>query len=212
MLAQPDDSRLAKTIRLFDSPVEGERAAALEAACRQLETLGLSWADVAAKCGGFAGERQENAAQFGRTTAEKSLFNTCRWSGCPGRPLRRSPFCEAHIGEIVTEPLSNFVSFLKGLPAAVGSDIAGDALYHAIHAAVHIGMFNRYVGHDLIRAAGATRDGSGIEATIDKLSAAINPHERGEFIMHLKRQLIVPERRTARREATSAEPTAAKRW
>jgi hypothetical protein len=201
MLPHPDDSRLAKTIRLFDSPIAGERAAALEAACRQLETLGLSWADVAAKCGGFAGDRQANATPFGR--AEKSLFNTCRWNECAKTPLRRSRFCEDHLAEIIAQPLSNFVPFLRELPAAVGADIAGDALYHAIHAAVHIGMFNRYVGHDLIRAATATRDGNGIEATIDKLIAAIAPHERGEFIMHLKRQLIVPERRSARREVAA---------
>lgn len=198
MLPHSDDSRLAKTIRLLDSPVAGERAAALEAAGRQLETLGLSWADVAAKFAALVGGRQGNAAQYER--AEKSLFNTCRWSECSSTPLKRSPFCEAHIAEIIIEPLGNFVSFLKELPAAVGAEIAGDAIYHAIHAAVHIGLFNRYVGHDLIRAASATRDGNGIEATIDRLAAAIGPHERGEFIMHLKRQLIVPERRSARRE------------
>ncbi len=200
MLSHSDDTRLAKTIRLFDSPVAGERAAALEAACRQLETLGLSWADVAAKCGAVVGDRQVNTAHSGRAAAEKSLFDTCRWSGCSHTPLRRSPFCETHIAEIIAEPLSNFVRFLKELPAAVSPEIAGDALYHAIHAAVHIGMFNRYLGHDLMRAASASRDGTGIEASIDKLATAIRPHERGEFVMHLKRQLIVPERRSARRE------------
>src|SRR5579864_6024879 len=82
MLPHSDNSRLAKTIRLFDSPVAGERMAALEAACRQLETLGLSWADVAAKCGGFVGERHANAAQFGRAAAEKTLFSTCQWNEC----------------------------------------------------------------------------------------------------------------------------------
>jgi len=199
MLPYSDDSRLAKTIRLFDSPVAGERAAALEAACRQLEILGLSWADVAAKCGGFGGDRQVNAGHFAR--AEKTLFDTCRWSECSNTPLKRSRFCEDHLAEIITQPLSNFVPFLRELPASVGAEIAGDALYHAVHAAVHIGMFNRYVGHDLIRAASATRDGDGIETTIDKLAAAIGPPEQGEFIMHLKRQLIVPERRSARREA-----------
>jgi len=198
MLPHSDDNRLAKTIRLFDSPVAGERAAALEAACRQLESLGLSWADVAAKCGAVVGDRKASAAHFER--AEKSLFDTCRWSGCSTTPLRRSPFCEDHIAEIIAEPLSNFVPFLKELPDAVSPDIAGEALYHAIHAAVHIGMFNRYLGHDLMRAASASRDGTGIEATIDRLATAIRPHERGEFIMHLKRQLIVPERRSARRE------------
>jgi len=67
MLPHSDDSRLAKTIRLFDSPVAGERAAALEAACRQLETLGLSWADITAKCGGFVGERKTDCERQAST-------------------------------------------------------------------------------------------------------------------------------------------------
>lgn len=202
MLPNHDAGRLTKTIRLLDSPVAGERAAALEAACRQLETLGLSWADVAPKFGSFVGE-DAGAREFARARiAEKSLFNTCRWAGCSATPLEGSPFCEAHVAEIVNEPLSNFAAFLRNLPVAVGAEIAGDALYHAIHAAVHIGMFNRYLGHDLIRAANASRAGGGIETTIDRLAAAIGPSDRGEFIMHLKRQLLVPERRSTRREAT----------
>ena len=203
MLLDRNDGRLAKTIRLLDSPVAGERAAALEAACRQLETLGLCWADVAPKVATVVSDRSGGAAQFGRAmAAEKLLLDTCRWGGCSGRPLRGSPFCEAHIAEIISEPLGNFMPFLRNLPVVIGADIAGDALYHAIHAAAHVGMFNRHLRHDLIRATSASRDGTGIEATIEKLVAAIGPPEQGEFLMHLKRQLAVPERRFVRREAT----------
>jgi hypothetical protein len=200
MLLDPNDGRLAKTIRLLDSPVAGERSAALEAACRQLETLGLCWADVAPKFGTFVSDRGGGAAHGRAMAAEKLLLNTCRWNGCSGHLLRGSPFCEAHVAEIISEPLGNFMSFLRNLPVVVGADIAGDALYHAIHAAAHIGMFDRHLRHDLIRATSASRDGNGIEATIEKLVAAIGPPERGEFLMHLKRQLVVPERRVARRD------------
>ena len=202
MLLDRNDGRLAKTIRLLDSPVAGERAAALEAACRQLETLGLSWADVAPKFATLVSDRGDGAAHGRAMAAEKLLLTTCRWGGCSGLPLRGSPFCEAHVAEIISEPSGNFMPFLRNLPAAVGAAIAGDALYHAIHAAVHIGMFNRHLRHDLIRATSASRDGNGIEATTEKLVAAIGPPEQGEFLMHLKRQLVVPERRFVRREAT----------
>ena len=78
--------------------------------------------------------------------------------------------------------------------------MAGNALYHAVHTAVHVGMFDRAVRHDLMRAATASRGGDGISATIGKLTLSVSPREQGEFMMHLKRQLVVPERRSARRE------------
>jgi hypothetical protein len=45
-LPTKDRARLLKTIALFDSPVDGERLAALEAADRILSAAGLTWADL----------------------------------------------------------------------------------------------------------------------------------------------------------------------
>jgi hypothetical protein len=198
MLPDRDYGRLAKTISLLDSPVDGERSAALEAVSRQLQTLGLRWADVAPKFGTLDGGRA--AGDVRTVTTERSILSRCSWGGCSEIELEGSSFCGAHVAEIVREPLDNFVGFLDRLPAAVNAETACNALYHAVHAAVHIGMFNRYVGHDLLRAAGASRDGNGVAAIVAKLKATIDAREQGEFMMHLKRQLVVPERRAARRE------------
>ena len=126
--------------------------------------------------------------------------NKCGWAGCTQPPLTTAVLCGAHAAAIIAEPLGNFVPFLEMLPFMLNMSIAGNALYHAVNTAVHIGMFNRYLGHDLMRAASASRDGTGVEETIGKLMASIRPSDQGEFIMHLKRQLLVPERRSARRE------------
>jgi hypothetical protein len=201
MLPDRDYGRLAKTISLLDSPVEGERAAALEAVSRQLGTLGLRWADVAPKFGTLDGGRDRGAADAMYTaTTERSILSRCSWGQCSEIELEGSSFCGSHVAEIVREPLDNFMTFLERLPHVVNAETACNALYHAVHAAVHIGMFNRYVGHDLMRAAGASRDGNGVAAIVEKLKATIDAREQGEFMMHLKRQLVVPERRSARRE------------
>jgi hypothetical protein len=42
-----DYGRLAKTLRLLDSPNPGDRLAALDAAKQQLTALGLTWRDIA---------------------------------------------------------------------------------------------------------------------------------------------------------------------
>ena len=104
---------------------------------------------------------------------------------------------------MVQEPLSNFASFIKDLPGILGPDIAENAIYHAVNTAVHVGMFASHSGHDLMRTANSTRNGRTTpEAMIEKLVVAVAPHDQGEFMMHLKRHLLVPERRSARREAT----------
>ena len=204
MLPDRDFSRLAKTIRLMDSPIAGERAAALEAVCRQLETLGLSWADVAPKfenldvdpgTAGNTTRRNETAREF--------LSNTCAWLECSQTTLKGSSFCEIHIASVVREPLRNCVSFLKRLPNVIDAKIAGNALYHAVHTAVHTGAFNRFVGHDLMRAATASRGGNGVAATVEKLLTTTGASEQAELTMHLKRQLVIPERRSVRREAAA---------
>ena len=46
--------RLAKLVALLDSPVEGERIAALGAVNRQLEAMGLRWRDMATELPGSA--------------------------------------------------------------------------------------------------------------------------------------------------------------
>jgi len=45
-LATKDRARLIKTVALFNSPVDGERLAALAAADRILAAAGLTWADL----------------------------------------------------------------------------------------------------------------------------------------------------------------------
>jgi hypothetical protein len=196
MPRDPDYGRLEKTVRLLDSPVAGEQAAALEAIGRQFGALGLSWADVAPKFRAFDAKPKV-------TAAERQLFKSCSWTECAEKTIGASPFCEIHITDIIREPLQNFVTFLDNLATAVNAETAGNALYHAVHNAVHIGMFNPHVGHNLVRAASASRDGSGVAATIDKLTTTIGIREQGEFMMHLKRQLVLPERRSARREAAA---------
>jgi hypothetical protein len=141
-------------------------------------------------------------SQVGAVAAEDRLFGKCGWAGCTQPPLASAVLCNAHVAGIIEEPLSNFASFLQMLPFMMNVTIAGNALYHAVHTAVQIGLFNRYLGHDLMRAAGASRGGDGVEATIEKLVASIPASDQGEFMMHLKRQLLVPERRSARREKT----------
>jgi hypothetical protein len=126
--------------------------------------------------------------------------NRCGWAGCTEPPLRNAVLCTPHAAALIEEPLGNFRPFLEMLPFTMRVTVAGNALYHTVHTAVHIGMFNPYLGHDLMRAAGASRFGDGIEATVEKLLNSIRPSEQGEFMMHLKRQLLVPERRSARRE------------
>ena len=127
-------------------------------------------------------------------------LNKCAWAGCTQPSLALGALCGSHAAALIEEPLNNFESFLAMLPFMLNVTIAGRALYHTVHTAVHIGMFNRYLGHDLMRAVGASRDGSGIEATVEKLVKSIPVTDQGEFLMHLKRQLLVPERRLARRE------------
>lgn len=126
--------------------------------------------------------------------------NRCGWAGCTQPPLTAAVLCGAHAAAIIAEPLGNFAPFLEMLPFMLNVSITGNALYHAVNTAVHIGMFNRYLGHDLMRAATASRDGTGVEATIAKLAKSVKPSDQGEFMMHLKRQLLVPERRSVRRE------------
>jgi hypothetical protein len=96
------------------------------------------------------------------------------------------------------------VPFIQNLPINLSDTIAGEAIYQAVHTAVHAGAFNRHLGHDLPRVANASRDGGTITATTAKLVTSINTREQGEFLMHLKRQLIIPERRQTRREAAGA--------
>ena len=195
MLSHADHSRLAKTIRLFDSPVAGERNAAVEAACRQIEALGLCWADIAAKLGDVNSDRK------GRAALDKDLrVNPCHWDDCSSAALAGSGFCEAHIAKIVCEPLDNFVPFLKSLPNILGTKTLAKALYYAVHTAVHIGVFNRHLGHDLMRSANGALNGKEVQAIIEKLAGATSPREQGEFMMQLKRQLVVPDRRSTRRE------------
>src|SRR5215471_12819936 len=108
MISHTDRSRLAKTIRLLDSPVAGERNAALAAACRQLEALGLSWADIAPHLG------DGDPIQKGRAVLDKNFrANLCHWDDCSGAAIAGSGYCEAHIAKIIREPLENFVAFLK---------------------------------------------------------------------------------------------------
>lgn len=192
-------ARLAKTICLLDSPIAGERTAALEAVCRQMEALGVRWADVVSKLDDL--DIDTNKHRDNRRS-EKFLFNTCSWAECSEKTLHGSLFCEIHIGSIIGESLRKFVSFLKTL-CAIDPPIAGNALYHAVHAAVHLGTFDRYVVHDLMRAATASRSGNGLGTTIEKLTTTLGTREQGELMMHLKRQLIVPERRASRREASA---------
>ena len=136
----------------------------------------------------------------GCAVAEERSSLRCAWAGCGEPPLSAAVLCGVHAAAVIAEPLSNFVSFLEMLPFTMNISIAGNALYHAVHTAVHIGMFNRYLGHDLMRVAAASRDGTGVETTIAKMVTSIRPSDQGEFIMHLKRQLLVPERRSVRRE------------
>src|SRR5215469_11805734 len=198
MLPERDHSRLAKTICLLDSSIAGERAAALEAVCRQLETLGLRWADVAPKFEDLDIDSDAVTAKTRRSESTEFLTNTCAWTECPKKTLDGSSFCEVHIVNIIREPLSNCAPFLKRIPSMINAEIAGNALYHAVHTAVHTGAFNRYVGHDLIRAANASRGGNGVTATIEKIVTTTGAHEQSELMMHLKRQLVVPERRSSR--------------
>ena len=188
--------RLAKTICLLDSPIAGERSAALEAACRQLETLGLCWADVAPKLENFEGvTSKRNPAKW--------ILDTCHWQECSEKTLNGALFCGSHTANIIRQPLVNFVPFLNNISSSVDVETMGNALYHAVHTAVHVGMFDRVVRHDLMRVATASRGGSGIGATIEKLVLSVGTREQGEFLMHLKRQLLVPERRSARRDDTA---------
>jgi hypothetical protein len=46
MLSAPVATRLSKLMSLFDSDHEGERAAALDAATRQLQSAGLRWSEI----------------------------------------------------------------------------------------------------------------------------------------------------------------------
>jgi hypothetical protein len=134
---------------------------------------------------------------------EHPLFDTCPWARCLNAPRPGALLCESHIVAVVQEPLSNFASFIKDLPGILGPDIAENAIYHAVNTAVHVGMFASHSGHDLMRTANSTRNGrTTLEAMIEKLLAAVVPRDQGEFMMHLKRHLLVPERRSARREAT----------
>src|SRR4029077_2706110 len=68
-----DYSRLAKLLALLDSPVEGERIAALEACNRHLEAAGLRWRDIAAELPGSAeaqGDHAKGAAEVMRDGAD----------------------------------------------------------------------------------------------------------------------------------------------
>ena len=136
--------------------------------------------------------------------SERPFDEICRWAGCRRFPLAGSELCEVHIAELVQEPLSGFVPFIQNLPINLTDTMAGEAIYQAVHTAVHAGVFNRHLGHDLLRVANASRDGGTITATIAKLVASIRSREQGEFLMHLKRQLIIPERRQTRQEPAGA--------
>ena len=134
---------------------------------------------------------------------EETTFKAerCGWAGCTEPPLGNAVLCHGHAAALIEEPLGNFREFLEMLPFMLNVTIAGNALYHTIHTAVHTGMLSPLHGHDLMRAATASRYGDKVEATVEKLVASIRPRDQGEFMMHLKRQLLVPERRGARREA-----------
>ena len=192
MPANRSYERLAKTICLLDSPIAGERSAALEAAGRQLEALGMCWADVAPKLENFEGVTN-------KINAEKRIVSTCHWRECSEKPLTGSLFCRSHAANIIRQPLSDFVVFLNNIFSSVDAETVGHVLYHAVHTGVHVGMFGRGIRHDLMRVATASRGGNGVRTTIEKLMA-VSTREQGEFMMHLKRQLVVPERRSARRE------------
>jgi hypothetical protein len=132
---------------------------------------------------------------------EQALHHRCGWAGCRQPPLGNAVLCGEHVAAVIEEPLGNFRPFLEMLPFMLNVTIAGNALYHTVHTAVHTGMVNPHLGHDLMRAATASRSGNNVETTIERLLASIRPSDQGEFMMHLKRQLLVPERRSARREA-----------
>lgn len=133
---------------------------------------------------------------------EQPLFDTCRWARCENAPRPGAALCEDHILKIVHEPLGNFERFLKELPFELSAKVAENALYHAINTAVHVGMFPSRDGHDLMRTANFARSGRAtLDTVIDKILMTVIPRDRGEFMMHLKRHLLVPERRSVRREA-----------
>jgi hypothetical protein len=133
---------------------------------------------------------------------EQSLVDPCPWAGCRNAPRPGATLCEDHIVRIVHEPLGDFAAFIKDLPYALTPEIAENAIYHAVNTAVHVGMFAGHNGHELMRTANLYRSGRApLDAMIDRLLQAIVPHDRGEFMMHLKRHLLVPERRSSRREA-----------
>jgi hypothetical protein len=80
--------------------------------------------------------------------SERPFDDICRWAGCRRFPLTGSVFCEVHVAELVQEPLADFVPFIQNLPINLTDAIAGEAIYHAVHTAVHAGVFNRLLGHD----------------------------------------------------------------
>ena len=132
---------------------------------------------------------------------EQELPSTqCGWAGCTARRLDYGVVCDAHAVALIQEPLGNFSSFLEMLPFMLNVTIAGRALYHAVDTAVHLGLISAYLGLELMRLATASRNGAGVEMTIARLVTSIRPRDQGEFLMHLKRQLLVPERRGARRD------------
>jgi len=133
---------------------------------------------------------------------EQALLNRCGWAGCTQPPLGNAVLCSEHVAAVIEEPLGNFRPFLEMLSFMLNVTLAGNALYHTIHTAVHSGMVTPLLGHDLMRSATASRSGDKVEMTVEKLLASIRPSDQGEFMMHLKRQLLVPERRAARREAS----------
>jgi hypothetical protein len=97
--------------------------------------------------------------------------------------------------------LSGFVPFIKELAVTVGADMAENAIYHAVNTAVHVGMFASRDGHDLMRMVNFARTGRAtLETMIDKVLMTVIPRDQGEFMMHLKRHLLVPERRSVRTE------------
>ncbi|MBV8776421.1 MAG: hypothetical protein JO258_04415 [Alphaproteobacteria bacterium] len=131
---------------------------------------------------------------------EETFVNKCGWAGCSEAPLLNGALCAGHACGLIEAPLRDFRAFLEMLPFTMRVTVAGSALYHTVHTAVHLGLFTPLLGHDLIRAATASRNGDGVENTVEKLLASVRPNDQGEFMMHLKRQLLVPERRAARRE------------
>ena len=141
--------------------------------------------------------------QSGRPLSnEHTLFEPCPWAGCRNAPRPGAVLCEDHIVKIVHEPLSDFATFIKDLPYALGAEIAESSIYHAVNTAVHVGMFAGHSGHELMRTANSYRTGRApLDVMIDRLLQTIVPHDRGEFMMHLKRHLLVPERRSMRRDA-----------